>query len=98
MTIHRVLILQLKVRVNLEVMAMKEYSTHTPQHTHGVMDIIVGNGHIDSSNPVSISRSTNTVGKGMNPISLPPAISKIVGQTGLFSLSMATGLEKGKFR
>ena len=46
----------------------------------GVMVIIVGNGHGDtSSNPGEtdcISHSTNTLGKGMNPIILPPAIGK----------------------
>ena len=45
----------------------------------GVMLIIVGNGHGDmSSNPGrdSISHSTNTLGKGMNPIILPPAMGK----------------------
>ena len=35
------------------------------------------------------------LGNGMNPIILPPAMSKIVGQTGLFSLSMATSLREG---
>ena len=30
----------------------------------------------------------------MNPTILPAAIGKIVGQTGFFDLSMATGLEK----
>ena len=39
---------------------------------HGVMVIFVGNRHSDmSSNP-----STNTLGKGMNPIILPPAMGK----------------------
>ena len=45
----------------------------------GVMVIVVGNGHGDtSSNPGRdcISHSTNTLGKGMNPISLPPAMGK----------------------
>ena len=37
----------------------------------GVMVIIVGNGHGDTS-----SNSTNTLGKGMNPIILPPAMGK----------------------
>ena len=44
------------------------------------MVIVVGNGHGDtSSNPDEadcISRSTNTLGKGMNPIILPPAMGK----------------------
>ena len=43
-----------------------------------------------------ISRSTNTLGKGMNSIILPPAMGKIVGQTRFFSLGEATSLEKGK--
>ena len=47
---------------------------------YGVMVIIVGNGHSDtSSNPGRgdcISHSTNTLGKGMNPIGLPPAMGK----------------------
>ena len=45
----------------------------------GVMVIVVGNGHGDtSSNPGRdcISHSTNTLGKGMNPIILPPAVDK----------------------
>ena len=32
------------------------------------MVIVIGNGHI--------SHSTNTLGKGMNPIILPPAMGK----------------------
>ena len=45
----------------------------------GVVVIVVGNGHGDtSSNPETdcISHSTNTLGEGMNPIILPPAIGK----------------------
>ena len=42
---------------------------------------------------ISISLHTNALGKGMNPNILPPAKSKIVMQTGLFNLGMATGLE-----
>ena len=41
-----------------------------------------------------ISHSTNTLGKGMNPIILPPAMGKIVGQTRFFSLGEATSQEK----
>ena len=41
-----------------------------------------------------ISHSTNTLGKGMNPIILPP----IVGQTGFFSLGEATSLGEGKLK
>ena len=45
------------------------------------MVIVVGNGHSDtSSNPrrdlIAISHSTNTLGNGMNPIILPPAMGK----------------------
>ena len=46
--------------------------------THGVMVIVVGNGHgvqiLDEND--CISHSTNTLGKGMNPIILPPAMGK----------------------
>ena len=43
----------------------------------GVMVIVAGCGHDDtSSNPDYISHSTNTLGKGMNPNILPPAMSK----------------------
>ena len=46
----------------------------------GVMIIIVGNGHSDTSSNLDetdrISHSTNTLGKGMNPIILPPAMGK----------------------
>ena len=43
-----------------------------------------------------ISHSSNTLGKGMNPIILPPAMDKIVGQTEFFSLGKATNLGEGK--
>ena len=46
----------------------------------GVMVIVVGNGHSDTSSNLDetdcISYSTNTLGKGMNPIILPPAMGK----------------------
>ena len=45
---------------------------------------------------VYISHSANAFGKGTNPTILPPAMSKIVGQTRLFSLGMATSLGEGK--
>ena len=45
---------------------------------------------------IFISHSANTVGKDINRTILPAAMSKIEGQTELFSLDMATGLEKGK--
>ena len=46
----------------------------------GVMVIVVGNGHggrlqfLDETD--CISHSTNTLGKGMNPIILPPTMGK----------------------
>ena len=43
-----------------------------------------------------ISHSTNTLGNGMNPIILPPAMGKIVGQTRFFSFGEATSLGEGK--
>ena len=43
-----------------------------------------------------ISHCTNTLGKGMNPIILPSAMGKIVGQTWFFSLGEATSLGEGK--
>ena len=47
---------------------------------YGVMVIVVGNGHGDTSSILDetdcISHSTNTLGKGMNPIILPPAMGK----------------------
>ena len=39
----------------------------------GVMVIVVGNGHSEAD---CISHSTNTPGRAMNPISLPPAMGK----------------------
>ena len=39
---------------------------------------------------------SHTRGKGMNPIILPPAMGKIVGQTRVFSLGEATSLGEGK--
>ena len=44
----------------------------------GVMVIVIGNGHGDtSSNPGRVwLHCTNTLGKGMNPIILPPAMGK----------------------
>ena len=46
----------------------------------GVMVIVVGNGHGNTSSNLDeadcISQSTNTLGKGMNPIILPPAMGK----------------------
>ena len=45
-----------------------------------------------------ISHSTNTLGKGMNPIILPPVMGKIVAQTRFLSLGEATSLGEGKLR
>ena len=49
----------------------------------GVVVIVVGNGHGDTSSRVQIldetdciSHSPNTLGEGMNPIILPPAMGK----------------------
>ena len=46
-----------------------------------VMVIIVGNGHDDTIKILDeadcISHSTNTLGKGMNPIILPPAMGRL---------------------
>ena len=39
----------------------------------GVMVIVVGNGHETDC----ISRSVNTLGKGMNPVTLPPIMGKL---------------------
>ena len=41
-----------------------------------------------------ISHSTNTLGKGMNPIIFAPAMAKIKGQIKLFSLDETTSLER----
>ena len=43
-----------------------------------------------------ISHSTNTLEKGMNPIILPQAMGKIVGQTRFFSIGEATSQGEGK--
>ena len=43
-----------------------------------------------------ISHRTNTLGKGMNPSILPPAMGKIEGQTVFFSFGKATSLGEGK--
>ena len=63
--------------------------------THDVIDI-VGNEYGKLSSNMDeifyISKSSDTLRKGMNPAILPLAIEKIVGQTGLFSLGIATSL------
>ena len=43
-----------------------------------------------------ISHCTNTLGKGMNPTILPPAMGKVIGQTRFFSLGEATSQGEGK--
>ena len=45
---------------------------------------------------VWISHSSNTFGKVMHPLILFPAMGKIVGQTELFNLGMATDLGEEK--
>ena len=45
---------------------------------------------------VCISHYANTLGKGMKSTILSPAMDKIDGWTGLFSLGMATSLGEGK--
>ena len=54
------------------------YSNTWNGGARGVMVIVVGNGHGDSSSYPDdcISHSTNTFDKGMNPIILPPAMGK----------------------
>ena len=42
----------------------------------GVMVIVAGRGVQFLDEPDYISHSTNTLGKGMNPIILPPAMGK----------------------
>ena len=41
---------------------------------------------------ICISHSAYTLGKGMNPTNLPPAMGKILGWTVLFSHGIATSL------
>ena len=49
-----------------------------------------------SMTAVIISHSINTLGKDMNLTILSLAMGKIIGQTGLFDLSMTTDLGEGK--
>ena len=46
----------------------------------GVMVIVIGNGHGDTSSNLDeadrISHSLNTLGKGLNPVILPPAVGR----------------------
>ena len=46
---------------------------------------------------VCISHHANTLGKGMNPTILSLNMGKIVGQTELFNLGVATNLEEENF-
>ena len=52
----------------------------------GVMVIVIGNEHGDRVQILDeidyISHSTNTLGNGMNPIILPPAMGKFQGRLG----------------
>ena len=55
-------------------------NTFNLHNSLGVIVIVVGNGYGNTcSNPDEtdcISHSTNTLGKGMNPIIIPPAMGK----------------------
>ena len=66
-------------------------------------DVMVTTKEMDTANrvqildeSVSISHSASILKKGMDPTILPPVKGKIVGQTKLFSLGMATGLGERK--
>ena len=65
------------------------YHSHTScSGLCGVMVTEVGNEHRDTSSnsgPICISCYINTLGKGINPNIIPPAIGKIIGQTGFFN-------------
>ena len=50
-----------------------EYNQIKIGGARGVMVIVIGFGHDETD---CISHSTNTLGKGMNPIILPPAMGK----------------------
>ena len=58
------------------------------------MDTATGVQILDETD--CISHCSNTIGKGLNPIILLPAMGKIVGQTRFFSLGEATSLGEGK--
>ena len=65
------------------------------------MVIIVGNGHSAHefkswTRLIAFHIALIPYAKGMNPIILPPAMGRIVGQTRLFSLGEATSLGEGK--
>ena len=66
----------------------------------GVVIIVVGNGHGDTSSNPGRDWLHFTLHlypwKGMNPIILLPAMGKIVEQTRFFSLGYATSLGEGK--
>ena len=59
----------------------EETVNHIKGGARGVMVIVVGNGHGDTSSNLDetdcISHSINTFRKGMNPIILPPAMGKL---------------------
>ena len=54
------------------------------------------NGYHCKKWTVCFSHRANTLGKGINPTTLPLAMGKIVRQTGLFILDMATSLGEGE--
>ena len=62
-------------RIQPTICFLKPYN-----RARGVMVIVVGNGLGDSNSILEeadcISHSTNILGKGMNPIILPPAMGK----------------------
>ena len=56
------------------------YNNNEDGGARGVLVIVVGNGHVTRVQILDeidcISHCTNTLGKGMNPIILPPAMGK----------------------
>ena len=83
--------------------------SHTCRHTciHTLLKVHRSNGYfhqeMDSvtqfqilDEAVCILNRVNSLGKGMNPPILPPAVGKIVGQTGLFGFSMVSRQGEGK--
>ena len=68
---------------------------HFSEDAHGVMIIIIGNGHSNFSSNFGQGclHFTKSLEKGMNTTCLFPYI---VGQTGLFNLGTATSVGEGK--
>ena len=58
--------------------------------TYGVMDI----SSLEMDTATCTRLFAFHIAKGINPTILLPTMSKIVGQNGIFSLGMATGLEE----